>query len=112
MGSSVSRMSFVLQSERSQLGACGLMIRGKNTSNPKACRDLNEHPHVFYGQYLAGWRLGDVHKEPLETLRISFGRADHTLRARVAPMSDSMRHGWVARLLRRGAGVAAVSGRT
>ena len=54
----------VLQSERSQFCARGLVIRVKNASNAQTFRDLDEHRRVIDVRYLPGWHLGDVQREP------------------------------------------------
>src|ERR1019366_5545988 len=54
----------ILQSERSQFRARGPVIRVKNASNPQTFRDLDEHRGVFDIDYLPGWCLGDVQRNP------------------------------------------------
>ena len=65
----------MLQSERSQLRAGGLVIRVKNALNPQTFRDLDEHPCVFDVQYLFGWRLGDVQRKPKD-VRVGLAEVD------------------------------------
>jgi hypothetical protein len=52
-----------LQSERSQLGAGGLVICMKNASNPQTFRDLNEDRSVFDIDDVLRRRVGDVQRQ-------------------------------------------------
>jgi hypothetical protein len=52
----------ILQSERSQFRARGLVIRVKNASNPQTFRDLDEHRGVFDIDYLIGRNLRDIER--------------------------------------------------
>ena len=54
----------VLQSDRSQFCAGGLVIRVQNASDSQTFRDLDEHWGVVDIDHLAGWRLGDVQRKP------------------------------------------------
>src|SRR5664280_906550 len=56
--------SFVFQSKRSQFRARGPVIRVKNAAHPQAFGDLDEHWGVFDIDYLPGWRLDDVQRDP------------------------------------------------
>src|ERR1017187_4941524 len=50
----------ILQSQRSQRRARGLVILVSNASNSQPFRNLNEHRGVFDIDHLPGRRLGDV----------------------------------------------------
>ena len=54
----------ILQSERSQFRARGLVIRMKNAANSETFCDLDEHRSVFDIDYLPGRHLGDVQRNP------------------------------------------------
>ena len=63
----------ILQSERSQFGACGPVLRVKNASNSQTFRDLDEHRGVFDVDYLPGGCLSDVQRRPKD---VRVGLAD------------------------------------
>ena len=65
----------ILQSERSQFRTRGSVIRVKNASNPQTFRDPDEHRGVFDIDYLSGWRLGDVQRQP-EDVRVGLADVD------------------------------------
>jgi len=54
----------ILQSERGQFRAGGLVIRVKNAPDPQTFRDLDEHRSVFDIDDLPGRRLGDIQRQP------------------------------------------------
>ena len=65
----------MLQAERGQLCARGLIIRVANASNPQTFRDLDEHRLVIDIDDLLGWRLGDIQRKP-KNVRIGFAEVD------------------------------------
>src|SRR5664279_5284803 len=65
----------MLQSERSQLCACGRVIRVQNAANPQTFRDLGEHQGVFDIEDLLGWHLGDIQRKPKD-VRVGLAEMD------------------------------------
>jgi hypothetical protein len=53
----------ILQSERSQFRARGLVIRVTDAANPQTFRDLDEQRLVINIDDLLGWHLGDVQRK-------------------------------------------------
>ncbi len=45
----------------------------ENAPNPQAFRDLDEHGGIFDIDYLTGWHLGDIQRQPEH---VSVGLAD------------------------------------
>ena len=65
----------MLQAERGQLCARGLVIRVTDAANPQTFRDLDEHRLVVDIDDLLGWHLGDVQRKPKD-VRVGFAEVD------------------------------------
>ena len=65
----------MLQSERGQFRARGLVIRVTNAANPQTFRDLDEQRLVIDIDDLLGWHLGDVQRKPKD-VRVGLAEVD------------------------------------
>ena len=65
----------ILQSERSQSLARGLVIRVTDSANPQTFRDLDEQRLVIDIDDLLGWHLGNVQRKA-EDVRVGFAEVD------------------------------------